>query len=119
MRIIITALLIAFATPAPAAAQAEPTASRIIQMALLRMVEQVDFLGNASFGPSDIHPQPEGRYWAVVGQIVSGAQTGHMQHYVYVAAVRLICADAGDDTCWRLEKLAIDNRIVYDRANEL
>ena len=119
MRLIIIALVIAFATPTAAAAQAEPTESQIIQMAILRMVEQVHFLGNASFGPSVIHPQPEGRYWAVVGQAESGALTTRVQHFVYIAAVRLICKEADDETCWRLEKLAIDNRVVYDRANEL
>ena len=88
-------------------------------MALLRMVEQVHFLGNASFGPSVVHPQPGGRYWAVVGEAVSGALTGHMRRHVFIAAVRLTCDMAEKDDCWRLEKLAIDNRIVVDRGDPL
>lgn len=84
-------------------------------MAFLRMVERLDFLANASFGPSVVHPQPEGRDWAVVGQLLIGAMTGHMRVVHFVAAVRLTCDDAANTDCWRLEKLAIDDRIVFDR----
>ncbi len=73
----------------------------------------------ASFGPSVVHPQPEGRYWAVVGQLLIGAMTGHMRVVHFVAAVRLTCDDAANTYCWRLEKLAIDNRIVFGRETPL
>ncbi len=65
MRSIVFALLFGFMALSPAAATRDPTNSLIIQMAFLRMVERLDFLANASFGPSVVHPQPEGRYWAV------------------------------------------------------
>ena len=88
-------------------------------MALLRMVQRLDFLANASFGPNVVHAQPAGRYWAVVGRAISGALTGHMRQHVYVAAVRLMCDDFERAECWRLEKLAIDGRIVLDGEKSL
>ena len=52
-------------------------------------------------------------------QVLSGALTGNLRHQVYVAAIRLICDDADNADCWRLEKLAIDDRIVFDRGDSL
>ncbi len=115
MRSIVFALLFGFMVLSPAAATGGPSNSLIIQMAFLRMVERLDFLANASFGPSVVHPQPEGRYWAVVGQLLIGAMTGHMRVVNFVAAVRLTCDDAANTDCWRLDKLAIDDRIVFGR----
>ena len=112
-------LVLAATVPAPAAAAGDPPEHLIVEMALLRMVERLDFLGNASFGPSVVHPQPEGRTWAVVGQVLSGAITGNLRLQVYVAAMRLICDDIANPDCWRLEKLGLDNRIVYDRGEAL
>jgi hypothetical protein len=114
----ILALALALAAPltqvGPALA-GEPSEREVIGHALQLMVERLDFLANASFGPTVVHPQPSGHYWAVVGEAISGALTGHMRHHDYVAAVRLICDDADDAKCWRLEKLAFDGRIVIDR----
>ena len=120
MRRMILALLFGFAALPPAAAKGDPPPERlIVEMALLRMVERLEFLANASFGPSVVHPQPEGRYWAVVGQAVSGNVTGNMHQHVYVAAIRLVCDDHANSDCWRLEKLAMDDRIVFDRGDPL
>ncbi len=112
-------LVLAATVPAPAAAAGDPPEHLIVEMALLRMVDRLDFLGNASFGPSVVHPRPEGRTWAVVGQLLSGATTGNPHRQVYVAATRLICDDIANPDCWRLEKLALGNRIVYDRGRSL
>jgi len=108
------AALLVLALSAPAAA-GEPSERTVIGHALELMVERLGFLANASFGAAVVHPQPGGNYWAVVGEAVSGALTGHMKRHSYVAAVRLICDDADDAKCWRLEKLAFDGRIVLDR----
>ncbi len=107
------------AVSAGSAAGEAPSERLIVQMALLRMVERVDFLANASFGPSMVHPQPEGRYWAVVGEAVSGAVTGRLNRHVFVAAVRLTCEPVEEDACWQLEKLAIDDRIIVDLGQAL
>lgn len=106
------AALLALAGPVPAG---EPSDKVVIGHALELMVARLDFLANASFGAAVVHPQPSGRYWAVVGEAVSGALTGHMKRHSYVAAVRLICDDADDAECWRLEKLALDGRILLNR----
>ena len=119
MRRIILILLLGLTMLTPAAARAEPPDRLIVEMALLRVVQRIVILANASFGPSTVHPQPGGRYWAVVGQAVSGALTGNLQRHVYVAAIRLICDDAEDSDCWRLEKLAFDDQIVFDRGHPL
>ena len=119
MRRVVAILLFGAVALGPVAARANPPDRLIVEMALLRMVERLIVLGNASFGPSTVHPQPEGRYWAVVGQAVSGALTGNLRRHVYVAAMRLICDDAENPDCWRLEKLAFDNRIVFDRGQPL
>ena len=37
----------------------------------------------------------------------------------YIAAVRQICDDPAAAECWRLEKLAVDGRIVFDRGETL
>lgn len=106
------AALLVLAGPAWAA---EPSDKVVVGHALELMVERLNFLANASFGAAVVHPQPSGRYWAVVGEAVSGALTGHMKRHSYVVAVRLICDDAEDAKCWRLEKLAFDGRILLNR----
>jgi hypothetical protein len=111
-RILILALLIAFTRPAAAD---EPSERAIIGHAIELMIERLGLFGNATFGAAVVHPQPSGRYWAVVGEAVSGGLTGHMRRHSYVAAVRLICDDADDAKCWRLEKLALDGRILLNR----
>ena len=99
--------------PAPAVA-AGPSEYLVVTRAHYFMIQRLDYLANASFGPAVVHEQPGGRYWAVVGEVVSGALTGNMPRQVYVAAVRQICDDAEDLACWRLEKLALDGEIVFD-----
>lgn len=115
-RILTLALLLAAPLGAAAGEPPRQVEDRVvIGHALELMVQRLDFLANASFGGMVVHPQPSGRYWAVVGEAVSGALTGHMRHHDYVAAVRQICDDADDAKCWRLEKLAFDGRIVVNR----
>ncbi len=119
MRALILAVLLGLAVPKPVAASDEPTERLIVEMALLRMVERLEVLANASFGPSVVHPQPGGRYWAVVGRAASGALTGNMRQHVFVVAVRLVCQTIESTDCWRLEKLALDNQILFDRGDPL
>jgi hypothetical protein len=97
------------------AAADEPSERAIIGHAIELMIARLGVFGNATFGAAVVHPQPSGRYWAVVGEAVSGGLTGHMRRHNYVAAVRLICDDADDAKCWRLEKLALDGRILLNR----
>ena len=100
--------------PSPAAAG--PSDYLVVTRAHYFMIQRLDYLANASFGPAVVHEQPGGRYWAVVGEVVSGALTGNMPRQVYVAAVRQVCDDSQDLACWRLEKLAVDGEIVFDRG---
>ena len=100
--------------PAPAASG--PSDYLVVTRAHYFMIQRLDYLANASFGPAVVHEQPGGRYWAVVGEVVSGALTGNMPRQVYVAAVRQVCGNAQDLACLRLEKLAVDGKIVFDRG---
>ena len=119
MRALVLAALLGLAAPAPAVASDEPAERLIVEMALLRMVERLDVLAIARFGPSVVHSQPGGRYWAVVGRVASGAFTGDMRQHIFVVAVRLVCEAVESAECWRLEKLALDNQILFDRGDPL
>ncbi len=67
------------------------------------------------FDVAYLHPQPQPDYWAVVGSFVSDQNTPNK----FVAAVRLICSDFAKVDCWRLEKLAINGKIILDRGQPL
>ena len=100
--------------------QAEaPDDAMIVQMAQHLVQEQYMFGGlghyHIEFDVAYLYPQPRPNYWAVVGGFVSD-QT---ERNIYVAAVSLICPDAADVTCWRLEKLAINDTIVVDQGEPL
>ena len=67
-----------------------------------------------AFDITYVHPQPEGNYWAVAGGFMAELTVNGYEPHSYVAAIRLICADYQDLKCWRLDKFALDNRILYD-----
>ena len=108
----------------------EPAREMVISMAqhfvqeqfLLRAVGDLDY--HIEFDVASLVPQPEPNYWAVVGRFMSDHSGSN--NYVaairlnsYVAAVRLICPDLAKVTCWRLEKLAINRKIVVDLGQPL
>lgn len=96
-----------------------PAQSTVIAMA--QHFVQEHFMFGASghyhieFDVTYLHPQPEPNYWAVVGGFVSDQN----KFNTYVAAVRLICPQSAKVTCWRLEKLAINGKILLDRSAPL
>lgn len=67
-----------------------------------------------AFDIAYVHAQPEHNYWAVVGGFMAELSANEYEPHSYVAAVRLICPDYQNLECWRLEKLALDNRILFD-----
>ena len=67
-----------------------------------------------AFDLTYIHPQPEPNYWAVVGGFMAALRTDQYEPHSYVAAVRLLCPNYRDLNCWRLDKFALDNRIIFD-----
>ncbi len=96
-----------------------PAAPTIIAMAQHLVQEQFMHrsLGHyhIEFDTAYLHPQPEPNYWAVVGGFVSDQNFPN----TYVAALRLVCADLARVACWRLEKLAINEKIILDRGEPL
>ena len=52
-------------------------------------------------------------------EFASGALTGSMAVQSYVAAVRQVCGNAEAPGYWRLEKLAVEGQILFDRGEAL
>ena len=105
---------------ASAAAQTDaPPRATIVAMAQHLVQEQYMLGGlghyHIEFDVSYLHPQPEPNYWAVVGGFVSDQNTPN----TYVAAVRLICPDHDMVSCWRLDKLAINRKIIMDKGKPI
>lgn len=96
-----------------------PDDAMVVQMAQHLVQEQYMFGGlghyHIEFDVAYLYPQPRPNYWAVVGGFVSD-QT---ERNTYVAAVSLICPEADDVACWRLDKLAINGTIIVDRGEPL
>ncbi len=116
------AFLLALLPAGPAAAETH-TSARAMATSMAQHFVQEQFMFGAmgdvhyhiEFDISYLVPQPEPNYWAVVGGFVSDQNTPNS----YVAAVRLICPDLAKVTCWRLEKLAINRKIVVDLGQPL
>lgn len=113
----VAAFLLGILAAGPAAADSDPPLeSMIIGMAQHFVQEKFMFgsLGNyhIEFDVAYLHPQPQPNFWAVVGGFVSDQNTPN----TYVAAVRLICEDIEDVDCWRLEKLAINGKILLNES---
>ncbi len=116
----VAAFLLAFLSAGPAKAEPNaPLSSVAVAMAQHFVQEKYMFgsLGNyhIEFDIAYVHPQPQPDYWAVVGGFVSDQNTPN----TFVAAVRLICSDFAKIKCWRLEKLAINGKIIIDLGEPL
>lgn len=96
-----------------------PSREVIVSMAQHFVQEHVMFATSGhyhiEFDVAYLHPQPDPDYWAVVGGYVSDQNIPN----TYVAAIRQICPEFTEVTCWRLEKLAINRDIVVDRGQPL
>ena len=117
----VAAFILAFLSASLVTAETDaPLRSTAVAMA--QHFVQEKFMFNPSLGHYHIefdvaylHPQPQPDYWAVVGGFVSDQNTAN----TYVAAVRLICSDFVKVECWRLEKLAINGKIIFDWGDPL
>ena len=119
MRVVFAVAL--FLTLAASGAQANdgrPSQGLIIAMAqqlvAKAMTHREERQFAISFDVAYLHPQPDPDFWAVVGGIALEHAPKRYKQHTYVAAVRLICARPKDMTCWQLEKLAIDDRILIN-----
>ena len=63
------------------------------------------------FDQSFVYSQPRKTLWVVVGGYVSDQNDFNS----FTAAVKLDCPDFQQVTCWSLEKLSINGKIVLDR----
>ncbi len=114
------AVLTAALTAWPVAAEPGAPPRRIIVDMAQHFVQEHFMHGDKGhyhieFDTAQLHPQPDENFWAVVGGFVSD-QT---KRNIFVAAVRLVCADYAKVECWSLEKLAINRTIVVDRGRPL
>lgn len=116
----IAAFLLSFLSAGLATAETQASLhSMIIGMAqhFVQEIFMFESLGHyhIEFDVAYLYPQPQPNYWAVIGGFVSDQNTPN----TYVAAVRLICQDFNEVKCWRLEKLAINQTIIFDRGQSL
>ena len=114
------AFLLTLLIAGPGGAESDPPARSTV-IAMAQHFVQEHFMFGASghyhieFDVTYLHPQPEPNFWAVVGGFVSDQNNFN----TYVAAVRLICPESAKVTCWRLEKLAINGKILLNRSDPL
>ena len=113
----LVAFLLALLPAGPATAETHtPASAMAVSMAQhFRQLQCMfgamgDVHHHIEFAVAYVVPQPEPNFWAVVGGFLSDETTPNS----YVAAVRLICPDHAEVDCWRLEKLAINRKIVID-----
>jgi len=109
-------LLVVFAAVPARAETPRELRAMIVAMAQHFVQEQFMFGHVAGhyhieFDVAHLHPQPDPGYWAVVGGFISDQNTPN----TYVAAVRLVCPAFRKTECWRLEKMALNGKIIIDR----
>lgn len=119
MKAIVPSFLASLSTGLAMIQAGVPSDPIVVEMAQHLVQEHVMFgsLGHyhIEFDVAYLHPQPDPNYWAVVGGFVSDQNTPN----TYVAAVRLVCPEFDEVACWQLEKLAINEAIVFDRGRPL
>lgn len=119
MRILSALLIISLSSFSALANEEEQLRATVISMAQ-HFVQEHFMHGDTGhyhieFDVAYLHPQPNPMFWAVVGGFVSDQNTPN----TYVAAVRQVCAESSKVTCWQLEKLAINNKIVLNFSEPL
>ena len=118
----LVAFLLALA-PAGLATAENHTPAHEIVVSMAQHFVQLQFMSGAmgdvhyhiEFHVAYVVPQPEPSFWAVVGNFISDQTTPNS----FVAAVRLICPDHVEVECWRLEKLAINRKIILNLGQPL
>ena len=107
-----------FCTSAAHAEDNAPDNGIIIGVAQQFVAEQLNLPPEShfsiAFDITYIHPQPEPNYWAVVGGFMAELNSNDYEPHSYVVAIRLLCPDYKNLECWRLDKFAMDNRIIFD-----
>ncbi len=118
----LVAFLLALAPAGPATAKNHTPAHEIV-VSMAQHFLQLQFMFGAmgdvhhhiEFDVAFVVPQPEPNFWAVVGSFLSDETIPNS----YVAAVRLICPEQAEVECWRLEKLAINRKIILNLGQPL
>lgn len=112
-RYAIALALLIFATPAIASPPPVPMiiamAQHFVQDRLMRSDAGEHY--HIEFDNSFLYSQPRKTVWVVVGGYVSDQNTPNS----FTAAVVLDCPDYEKISCWSLEKLSINGKIVLDR----
>ncbi len=112
-RLALSAALLGLATSVAASAQ-EPTAY-VVAMAQHfvqdRLMTATKENYHIEFDQSFVYSQPRETLWVVVGGYVSDQNNFNS----FTAAVVLDCPEFQKVTCWSLEKLSINGKIVLDR----
>lgn len=111
-------VVVFFYTTATYAEENTPDNGIIIGVAQQFVVEKLNLPAESrfaiAFDITYIHPQPEPGYWAVVGGFMAELTSNQYEPHSYVVAIRLLCQEYRSLDCWRLDKFAIDNQIIFD-----
>ncbi len=106
-------LSVVFSVQAANKTTKESMAIAVAQQSVLKHHPREDHLHfSIAFDVVYLHPQPEGNYWAVVGGYKAKRGNRYYTHE-FVAAVRLLCSNFKELKCWTVDKLAIDDRILF------
>ena len=84
-------------------------AQHFVQDRLMRPEVREHF--HIEFDQAFLYSQPRKKLWVVVGGYISDQSTPNS----FTAAVMLECPEYEKVSCWSLEKLSINGRIVFDR----
>jgi len=95
-----------------------PLRDAIIRNAHVLVARHAPTLAEARFGTTIVDPDGPRSRWTVMGIATDPNVMGDEAEHVYVAEMRLVCDDAEDEICWRIERLGVDFTPVY-RAEKL
>ena len=104
-----------FGLAAPVATSAQEPTAYVVAMAQHfvqdRLMNSTKESYHIEFDQSFVYSQPRTTLWVVVGGYVSDQNNFNS----FTAAVLLDCPEFQKLTCWSLEKLSINGKIVLDR----
>ena len=115
MRLLIVAVFL-FLVVAPVSADHDSLHAPkdvIIRIAHLLAARHAPMLAEARFGATTVDAEAGQPVWTVMGLAYDPNLTGDAAEHVYVGEMRLVCDDATDEICWRLERLGVNFAPVY------
>lgn len=86
-------------------------AQKFVRQQYEKPSSQVD---RVTFDETEILPQEGGKNWGAVGGFMLFVGGQRPQPHAFGLSMRLVCPRREDITCWRLEKLLIDQQLIVN-----